>query len=131
MNKLVELIGEVPDSEEEEILFQMLFITQYLINMHINLQRLFKLHLERYKSKYFSTADIKINPVSFWKLNVKSHPRLSNIAFWLLSAPATNNSSERSFSSAGNVITDKRNRLKSVTVNDVLLIRSNHDMRVS
>ena len=55
------------------------------------------------------------------------YPKLSLIALWLLSCPATSCSSERNFSTAGFIVAH-RNRLNPKTVDDLLLLKSNQDL---
>ena len=83
---------------------------------------------ERYKNMQLSDNDLNACPLIFWMSNRSSFPKMSNIALWLLSAPATNIASERSFSAIGNVITPHRNRLSPATVDKLLFVRSNLDM---
>lgn len=83
---------------------------------------------DHYKRREFVPSEIKICPFVFWSESKSSYPKLSAIAYWLLSAPATNVSSERSFSAAGNTITTHRNSLLSDTVDELLFCRSNLDM---
>ena len=54
-------------------------------------------------------------------------PKLSSIAMWLLSAPATSCCSEINFSAA-EFLYDHRNRLLPQTVDDLLLLKSNRDL---
>ena len=84
--------------------------------------------IERYKSMSFTDTDIKMCPLLFWSNQQKSFPKISKLALWLLAAPATNSSSERSFSAAGNTITHHRNSLFPITVEKQLFVRSNRDL---
>lgn len=51
------------------------------------------------------------DPVKWWRENKQLYPNLSSLARIYLSAPGTSVYSERVFSEAGNVYTDKRSRL--------------------
>ena len=55
-------------------------------------------------------------------------PRLSNLALFVHSIPATNLSSERNFNFAGLTITDRRSNLDTDKVDKMLFIRSNFDL---
>lgn len=66
-------------------------------------------------------------PFKFWFERKDMLPKLSSIAMWLLSAPATSCCSERNFSAAG-FLYDHRNRLLPQTVDDLLLLKSNRDL---
>ena len=83
--------------------------------------------LRRYQRLEFTACDLSSCPIKFWSVNSVQFPKLSAIAFWLLSAPATSCSSERNFSAAG-LIYDHRPRLKAETVDDDLLLKSNYDL---
>ena len=131
-DKLNELVVEVPESDLEDQSQnvqpenQNSIFDKYMQIPTVDING--ESEINRYKRAMLSTSDLNMNPLTFWKLNMISYPRLSKIALWLLSAPATNNSSERSFSAAGNLITDTRNRLKPATVSDTLNVRSNYDL---
>ena len=84
--------------------------------------------IDRYKKLTLSLVDIEIDPLEFWSINRNNFPRLSMIASWILSASATNISSERSFSAVGNVITPHQNSLSPDTVDRLIFVRSDRDM---
>ena len=84
--------------------------------------------INRYKVFPITPDDIKMSPIDFWYRNRRAFPRLYRIASRLLAAPATNNSSERVFSAAGNIITPHRNRIQSEIVDRLICIRSNYDL---
>lgn len=84
--------------------------------------------VQRYLSHKLTEEDIRMSPLKFWWMNKTLYPKISNLAFWLLSTPATNNSSERVFSSAGNVVTPHRSCLDTDTVDKLLFVRSNFDL---
>lgn len=85
--------------------------------------------LSRYRKIEFLSSDFNLCPIKFWTDNKASFPKLSNIALWLFAIPATSICSERSFSTAGNVITPHRSSLKPETVDKLLFVRSNVDMK--
>ena len=82
---------------------------------------------ELFKNLSFSDSDRKICPLEYWNNQHASFPKLSKVALRLLSTPATNSSSERSFSAAGNTITHHRNSMSS-TVEQLLFVKSNKDI---
>lgn len=84
--------------------------------------------LERFKSMLFADNHLTCCPLQFWSNQKKSFPKLSKIALWILSAPATNSSSERAFSAAGNTVTPHRNTSKPMNVEQLLFLKSNKDM---
>lgn len=64
------------------------------------------------------------DPLQFWKKNKDNWPQLHNLALKYLTAQATSVPSERLFSKAGSIITEKRNRLKPKNVNMLCLLSS-------
>lgn len=68
--------------------------------------------------------DRKSNPIEFWTENSQSYPDLRSLALKYLIIPATSVPCERVFSKAGNLITEKRNRLKPKNVNKMLVLSS-------
>jgi hypothetical protein len=56
------------------------------------------------------------DPLLWWKLNAYRFPKLAKCAKFFLGITATNVCAERSFSTAGLILTEKRNRLKSNNV---------------
>lgn len=67
-----------------------------------------------------------LTPLQFWKNQAKGLPKLSMVARSVFAIPATQNKSERAFSSAGNVLTDLRTSLDPEHVDELLLIRSHY-----
>jgi hypothetical protein len=65
-----------------------------------------------------------IDILEWWKTNQIEYPILSCIARDYLAIQATSTECERSFSMAGNTITDKRNRLDPETVRASLCLKS-------
>lgn len=70
--------------------------------------------LVRYEAE--ETLDLDGNPLKWWKERDKLYPILSDLSCKLFSLPATSVPSERIFSCAGNVITEKRSRLLAQNV---------------
>ncbi|CAF4219378.1 unnamed protein product [Rotaria sordida] len=69
--------------------------------------------------------DKDMNILIYWKNNKSSYSTLAKIAKRILSIPATNTSVERLFSDSGNTITNRRTRLQTSKVNQLLFIRRN------
>ncbi len=69
--------------------------------------------------------DKDMNILSYWNNNKSLYPTLAIIAQRVLSIPATNTSIERLFSDSGNTITNRRTRLQTSKVNQLLFIRRN------
>ena len=83
--------------------------------------------IDSYKREKFSASELNSCPFKFWMERKEKYPKLSAIAMWLLSCPATSCSSERNFSAAG-FLTDHRNRLNPNTIDDILFLKSNQDL---
>ena len=64
-------------------------------------------------------------PLQWWKSKEEVYPTLSEVALKYLAVQATSAASERLFSEAKLVLTDKRNRLKDDNVEDVIFLHSN------
>lgn len=88
--------------------------------------------LERVKQEmamYFQlpVMDIDENPLSWWKHESIRMPLLSQLAKKYLCSSATSVASERSFSTAGNVITSNRSLLKPEKANQLIFLAKNLD----
>lgn len=65
-----------------------------------------------------------VDTAVWWHANGNSYPSLYKLFKELSCIPATSASSERDFSLAGNIITDKRSMLLPENVNDLILARN-------
>uniref|UniRef100_A0A1X7TD13 HAT C-terminal dimerisation domain-containing protein n=1 Tax=Amphimedon queenslandica TaxID=400682 RepID=A0A1X7TD13_AMPQE len=65
---------------------------------------------------------------SWWKDNRKRFPHLATLAMKYLSALPTSVPSERLFSSAGDIYTQKRNRLSPDKAEQLLFVKGNFDL---
>ena len=65
------------------------------------------------------------DPLTWWKDNEKDYTILSNLAKKYLCIPATSVPSERLFSKAGELVSIRRNRLKSKNVDMLLFLNKN------
>ncbi|GAB0089483.1 zinc finger BED domain-containing protein 1-like [Sergentomyia squamirostris] len=66
--------------------------------------------------------------ISWWNDHQNFFPKLHSIAMRIHAIPATSTPSERLFSQAGNLITDKRSRIDPEKVDDILVLKSNWDL---
>lgn len=78
---------------------------------------------ERYTSIKVN-IDVDFDPLQWWENHASEYSKLSKLAKKILSVPASSAASERVFSVAGNIITEKRNRLGPKTVNNILFLNS-------
>ena len=65
------------------------------------------------------------NPLHYWKEKKVTWPLLAHLARKYLAAPCITVPSERLFSTAGNIITDRRTRLDVEKVEMLLLLNKN------
>ncbi|XP_025204441.1 zinc finger BED domain-containing protein 1-like [Melanaphis sacchari] len=68
------------------------------------------------------------DPFEWWKSHEKKYPLVAMAAKKFLSIPATSVSSERCFSTAGNVVTPKRNSLAPENVNMLIFLYQNRQL---
>ena len=77
--------------------------------------------------KYLELPAVSIlenyNPLEWWKVNQNLYPTLAHQARIYLAIPSTSVPCERLFSTAGNTITDRRNRLVPSTVYNLLFFK--------
>jgi len=73
---------------------------------------------------YLNHPTIPINSdiLKFWDINTNIYPHLKKVVEPYLSLVATSVPSERLFSKAGNIITEKRNRLKGDKLQQLLFL---------
>lgn len=72
-------------------------------------------------------APLDSDPLLWWKTRELIFPNLSKIAKKKLSVVATSVPSERAFSKAGQLVSDRRSRLKAKNVKEILFLNSNLD----
>lgn len=68
--------------------------------------------------------DDNFHLMEWWRNNQVKYPMLSKLAIQIHSIPASSAAAERSFSLAGNLITEKRNRLQPRSVDGLLFLNS-------
>jgi hypothetical protein len=77
--------------------------------------------------EYLNTSiNSNTDPINWWQNNANSFPRLSELAKKYLSIAATSVTSERVFSTAGNLISNKRSALKPKLVNQLIFLNKNN-----
>jgi hypothetical protein len=62
--------------------------------------------------------------LEFWNTMADSLPALTKVAFQILTVPATSANVERSFSAAGQIVSERRSNISPDSVNDILFLRS-------
>ena len=88
-----------------------------------NLKTPIQKDLDRYES--YSLADSNVDILEWWRTHENTLPILSQIAKQVLTIPASSAKSERVFSTGGNIVTKKRNRLNPELVETLILIKEN------
>ena len=82
-----------------------------------------KREMMRYES--FSIPSKNVNILHWWRDHEKVLPLLSKLAKKVLTVPASSSKSERVFSTGGNFVTSKRNKIAPKKVEDLILIKEN------
>lgn len=79
---------------------------------------------------YLDLPQIGLNndPLAWWKLHSKRFPILSELSKIYLAVPATSTPSERLFSDAGNLLTNKRTRLLPELFKRMIFLKKNINM---
>ena len=77
--------------------------------------------------RYLSLPREKVSdPLVWWRSHKESYPVLSRLAFDL-GVPAMSSECERVFSKAGRVVTDERNRISDLTLQEGECLKSWHN----
>lgn len=83
-----------------------------------------KAEIEQYFSSVHSVAE-SVDPITFWLENETKYPLLSSLAIDVLCIPASSAPVERTFSTAGESTSGRRNRLSDKNLEREVLIRKN------
>ena len=89
-----------------------------------SLQEIIKLEYFRYKKMEIKNAE-NLQVLDWWKIHKKNFPHLFKVCQKYIHIPATSVPSERMFSLAGNIITEKRSRLLPKNVNLLTFLHHN------
>ena len=84
-----------------------------------------EIEMERYEG--FSNPGRNVDVLQWWKARQTVLPLLANQAKRVLAIPATSSKSERVFSTGGNFVTAKRNRLAPKKVEHLIVIKENKE----
>ena len=82
------------------------------------------MYLQLNLTKCMYPNDDEDNPLLFWKEQESVLPNLSKLAKKTFCIPASSAAVERTFSSAGVVVSQRRNSISPSLVNDIILVRS-------
>ena len=84
---------------------------------------MFFLYLSRYlKDKVLPRTE---DPLEYWVLQKAAYPHLFTVAMQYLCTPASSVPCERIFSKAGEIVSQRRNRLKPSTIEQILFLNKN------
>ena len=72
--------------------------------------------------------DMDFSPLTFWKTNAHRFPLLAEVAKEIFGIPASSASIERHFSTALDIISSKRNRLKPTLFRSMMKIKKNRHL---
>lgn len=100
-----------------------LFFADYIISTERTIEESAIDEVKRYSLCHVN-IDINFNGLEWWDHHGKEYPKLSKFAKKMLAIPASSAASERVFSAAGNLISEKRNRLGPKSVNNILFLNS-------
>ncbi|XP_073995761.1 E3 SUMO-protein ligase ZBED1-like [Rhodnius prolixus] len=81
------------------------------------------IELDKYLAEPFLNREA--NPLDWWRERKDLYPRLYDVVLKRLCIPATSVPCERIFSKAGQILVDRRNRLKSSNVSMILFLNKN------
>lgn len=84
-----------------------------------------KFEIERAQFFNNEVLDTEDDPLEWWRENEGKYPLLKNAAKLFLAIPATETASERVFSSAGNVVSSRRERLLACHVEELVFLHQN------
>ncbi|XP_055081736.1 E3 SUMO-protein ligase ZBED1-like [Periophthalmus magnuspinnatus] len=91
-------------------------------------QRTTQDHAEEEVTRYKEAPALSLsegNPLSWWKEHQNEYPLMSQLAKMYLCIPGTSVSSERVFSTAGDIVTTQRSALSSDHVDQILFLNKN------
>uniref|UniRef100_A0A182NC58 HAT C-terminal dimerisation domain-containing protein n=1 Tax=Anopheles dirus TaxID=7168 RepID=A0A182NC58_9DIPT len=81
--------------------------------------------LDKYVSE--KNLPVKENPLLWWQQRKNIYPNLFELVIKYLNVPATSVPCERIFSKAGQILTERRNRLASKKLKEILFIQNNYE----
>ena len=82
-----------------------------------------RMEMEMYES--LTLSDKHVNILHWWRSHEGTFPNLAKVAKKVLSIPASSAKSESVFSTGGNFVTKKRNRLAAKKVEELCLVKTN------
>lgn len=78
--------------------------------------------IERYLA--FPRASMNLDPIAFWASNRAEYPKLAYLALIVLAIQSTSVASERAFSRAGLIDSDRRSSLSTSSFESLVQLRS-------
>ncbi|XP_023036761.1 zinc finger BED domain-containing protein 4-like [Drosophila willistoni] len=112
---------ELPKENRSPFLFK--FVEQKICDKVSNRRADAIVMLRQYMEQRNASHDT--DPLQYWKINEHQLNALSRCALKFLSIPASSVESERIFSKAGAIITDRQSSLKAKHVNQIIFLNKN------
>ena len=110
----------VPTENRHDSFFDVLFLKEETIEQ--NTRDLVDVEVSRYMAET-TPPGIDLNPLEWWRDRRGVYPILSTLAMRYLCVPATSVPSERVFSTAGNIVS---NKISQTNVNMLLFLNKNY-----
>ena len=88
-----------------------------------SIERISPIEKEFRRYEAFSLPDNGVDILQWWKCHENVLPLLSKLAKKVLTVPASSSKSERVFSSSGNFVTSKRNKLAPKKVQNLVIVK--------
>lgn len=99
------------------------FFSNWLNTSSNSFQESINDEVEKYSREAVIMTD-DFDLLQWWRKNEKYYPRLCKFAQHVHSIPASSAASERAFSLAGNILTEKRSRLRPKSLDSLLFLNS-------
>ena len=115
-----------PKKKKLDTLLADIFDTSGLENDNVDIEEIAIAEIKRYEAEEVKRAQLSdVEPLQWWKQRVATYSYLSKLATKILSVTATSVPSERLFSSAGNLVSNKRSCLLPANVDRLLFLYEN------
>ena len=92
-----------------------------------NTERESPVRMEMHRYENLSLSNKHVNILQWWRSHEGTFPNLAKVAKKVLSVPASSAKSESIFSTGGNFVTKKRNRLAAKKVEELTVIKANKE----
>ena len=123
----VEIIDQDASHDNDDVIRKNLwhFFDQQVAQASVKSSVSSELTMQMQQYLRISNLERKEDPLEWWKRNCHSYPKICRLAKKYLSIPGTSVPSERIFSKAGQIVSERRNRLKPKNVNMFVFLNNN------